>query len=65
MDGSTNSEYCSTCFQKGTYTDPDETLETMMEKTEMNMIENLHFPTARAHDLVEEITPKLKRWKRL
>ena len=60
--GATNLSYCRYCFLNGKFTDPDITLEQMIEKctgiaaTKKNMTED------KAKEIVSDYMPKLKRW---
>lgn len=57
-----NLNYCRFCFLNGKFTDPDITLEQMIEKctgiaaTKKNMTED------KAKEIVSDYMPKLKRW---
>lgn len=59
-DGSKSTEYCSRCYQDGKFTEPNITVEQMMEKVRGKMKE-MHLPGFLANMFVGEI-PKLKRW---
>lgn len=60
--GAKNLSYCRYCFLDGKFTDPDITLEQMIEKctgiaaTKKNMTED------KAKTIVTDYMPKLKRW---
>ncbi|OGW43318.1 MAG: hypothetical protein A2132_07400 [Nitrospirae bacterium RBG_16_43_11] len=60
--GAKNLSYCRYCFLNGKFTDPDITLEQMIEKctgiaaTKKNMTED------KAKEIVSDYMPKLKRW---
>ena len=53
-------EYCSRCYQNGAFTEPDITVEQMIEKVKGKMKE-MHFPGFMANAFTKDI-PKLKRW---
>ncbi len=59
-DGTKSADYCSRCYQKGQFTEPDLTVDQMMDKVRGKMKE-MHFPGFIANIFVKEI-PKLKRW---
>ena len=60
--GAKNLDYCRFCYQDGKFTDPDITLEQMIEKctgiaaTKKNMTED------KAKEIVSDYMPRLKRW---
>jgi radical SAM superfamily enzyme len=61
-DGSLNQEYCHYCYQNGQFTDPEMTMEEMIELT-VRIMEEKRMPS----DLIEqtkEYIPMLKRWRR-
>lgn len=59
-DGSKSIEYCSRCYQSGEFTDPDITVDQMVEKVRGKM-KQMHFPGFVTNYFVKDI-PKLKRW---
>ena len=61
-DGSKNSEYCTFCFQNGSFTNPHETLESMIQKSIDNMTKDLSMPEEKAKALAHSFIPQLKRW---
>jgi hypothetical protein len=60
-DGSKSDMYCKYCYQHGTFTTPDMTLDQMMQiaKTEMK---KLHLPESIIQQSVNML-PGLKRWQ--
>lgn len=62
-DGSTTWEYCSFCFQKGGFTNPDQTLEEMIQSSIENMTTDLGMPIEQAAKLANSFIPTLKRWQ--
>lgn len=61
VDGSRSIEYCSNCYQQGTFTMPDLTVEQMIERVKGKMKE-MHIPGFLANYFTKDI-PTLKRWK--
>jgi len=60
-DGSKNKEYCHYCFQEGEFTEPNITVEQMIEKCtdimrQMNMSE-------KKIEQIKKFIPMLKRWR--
>ena len=63
-DGSKNEDYCVYCYPEGSFTDPDETLDGMINTCVPFMVEgnpNLTEEDARAQ--LQAFLPTLKRWK--
>jgi DNA-directed RNA polymerase subunit N (RpoN/RPB10) len=64
-DGSSNSEYCSFCYQKGSFANPDQTLDEMIQSSIENMTgSDLNMPIEKATELANSFLPTLKRWKK-
>lgn len=62
-DDSENHEFCKFCYQKGVFTDPNMTVEEMIESSIKNMTEDLHFSPAKATELAHTFIPTLARWR--
>ncbi|MBN2161910.1 MAG: zinc ribbon domain-containing protein [Pontiellaceae bacterium] len=62
-DGSPSADYCCYCYQYGAFTAPDITMEEMLEKSILPMVQNTHMPEERAHRIMEKTLPRLKRWR--
>ena len=62
-DGAPTEEYCSICFQAGTFTNPDQTLAEMIESSIANMTGELGMPAERAGELARSFIPTLRRWQ--
>ena len=60
-DGSLTSEYCSHCYRKGVFTQPDITMEEMMKLVE-GKLRSMHFPGFLARRFSREV-PTLRRWR--
>jgi len=60
-DGSPSSEYCSDCYRKGVFTQPDITSEEMMKLVE-GKLRSMHFPGFLARRFAREV-PTLRRWR--
>jgi len=61
-DGSCNKEYCIYCYKDGAFTEPDLTLEILLEKIEMIM-KNMNM-TDEIIKKTKLMIPQLKRWKK-
>lgn len=62
-DDSKSTKYCSLCYQKGKFTEPDLTVEGMQEKVKNIMTSDMHLPRFMANYFVKGI-PKLERWNK-
>ncbi|AKB85297.1 zinc ribbon domain-containing protein [Methanococcoides methylutens] len=62
-DGSKSNEYCNYCFRNGAFTQPDITLEEMIEQCSRAMDEYGIMSLEEAKKLSQQNIPKLKRWK--
>jgi hypothetical protein len=61
-DGSKNQEYCQYCYQKGTFTEPDITMEQMIEKC-TGIMKQMNISEAQIEQ-TKKFIPMLKRWKK-
>lgn len=64
-DGTKSSDYCLHCWQDGTFTAPNLTMEQMVEICVPHMVADpkMGFTEESARGLMYEMLPKLKRWK--
>mgnify|MGYP001569771182 CR=1 FL=1 len=62
-DGSENQDYCSFCFEEGKFTDPDLTMDQMIELSVEHMTTDLEMTEEQSKELARLYIPKLKRWK--
>ncbi|UGV41601.1 zinc ribbon domain-containing protein [Methanococcoides orientis] len=62
-DGSKSEEYCNYCYQNGDFTQPNITLEEMIEQCSKAIDENRIMSLEEAKKLSQQNLPKLKRWK--
>ena len=60
-DGSRSSEYCSHCYEKGVFTQPDITAEEMTALVE-GKLRSMRVPGFLARRFAREV-PTLRRWK--
>lgn len=61
-DGTTSSEYCKYCYEKGAFISPGMTLDQMKEVVNGQM-EKMHIP-ANIIKLSIDTLPHLKRWQK-
>ncbi len=56
--------YCRYCYWEGKFTEPDITMEGMIEKVAASLAEKKRMPIERARMMAAELIPTLKRWKK-
>jgi len=59
-DGSQNQEYCSFCFKDGSFTEPDITMDKMIENC-VGYMKETNVPQEQIEQ-TKIFIPKLKRW---
>ena len=57
-------DYCHYCFQNGAFTEPNITMQAMIDKCVGIMAKQGIMQEAQAKALMFEVIPKLKRWQR-
>jgi len=62
-DGSKSADYCKQCYDNGAFTNPDSTLEEMIESVAAVMVKEFGFSPEDAKEQCKEGIPTLKRWK--
>lgn len=62
-DPSPVSEYCQFCYKDGGFTNPDQTLDEMVQSSVDFMTANLGFTPEKASEMSNDIIPRLKRWQ--
>ena len=62
-DGTESQEYCTYCYQKGQFTEPDISMQEMMDKCVAHMVEQKTMPEEKARALMAKHLPNLKRWR--
>jgi len=62
-NGSKSVDYCQYCYDKGVFTNPDITLEEMIESVAAVMVKDFGFSPEDAKAQCNEGLPTLKRWK--
>ncbi len=65
MGDASRHEYCEFCFKDGAFTEPEFTLEDMINKSVHYMSTNLGYTEENARKLSGGIIPHLKRWQNL
>ena len=60
-DGSQSNEFCRYCFENGRFTEPDITMEGMIEKC-VNIMKQMQVPDAQIEQ-TKAFIPMLKRWR--
>ena len=61
-DGTPVSEYCMFCYQKGSFTKPEQTVDEMVQSSIDCMTANLGFEREQATQMSNDVIRKLKRW---
>lgn len=56
-------DYCCHCFEGGAFTQPDITMEAMIDQCATIMAQKGIMPDAQARSLMAEMLPMLKRWQ--
>ncbi len=62
-DGTNTEEFCSGCFAEGRFTQPNQTMEEMIESSIENMTGDLNMPVEKATELANSFIPTLRRWQ--
>lgn len=62
-DGANVSEYCVFCFENGDFTNPQQTMQEMIDSSIENMTTDLQMPLDQATNLANSFIPTLKRWQ--
>lgn len=62
-DGSHSSEYCMFCYKDGGFTNPEQTVDQMVQSSIDFMTANLGFSEERASQMSNEVIPTLTRWQ--
>jgi len=60
-DNSKTNEYCKFCFIDGKFTNPNLTMEKVIEKS-VELSKKLWMPEDKAREIANNTIPKLKRW---
>jgi len=62
-DGSRSRLYCNSCYQDGNFTQPDITIDQMIDKVAGIMAEKMNIPEDQAKEKAKSFIPALKRWR--
>jgi len=63
-DGTVSTDYCNYCYKDGTFTNPNLTLEEMIDTVADIMVNEFGFEPEDAKAQCNEGLPNLKRWKK-
>ncbi len=63
VDGTSSTEYCKFCFDKGVWVAPDMTKEQMISQSIEHMVSVVKMTPEEASRVANEVIPQLKRWK--
>ena len=61
-DGKRSIEYCSCCYQRGTFTEPDVTMDEMIARVTDIVIEHKIMSPEVVHEQIPALIGRLKRW---
>ncbi len=61
-DGSPVSEYCMFCYANGGFTNPDQTVDEMVQSSIDFMSVEFKMPVEQATQISNDVIRKLKRW---
>ena len=61
-DKTKSNDYCQFCFQNGKFTDPNITIEQMIEKV-TGFAKQMKMSEEQAREMAKTFIPKLKRWQ--
>ncbi|HEU5260476.1 MAG TPA: zinc ribbon domain-containing protein [Gemmatimonadales bacterium] len=56
-------DYCHFCFRNGAFTEPQVSMQAMIDKCVDIMAKGGIMPEAQARTLMTDVIPKLKRWR--
>ena len=62
-DGSRAQDYCHFCFKDGGFTEPDVTMEEMIQRVSCMLAQHSDMTESEATELMNDMIPKLKRWQ--
>jgi hypothetical protein len=62
-NGSKSVDYCKYCYEKGAFTNPNITLQEMIESVSAIMVKDFGFSLEDAKEQCKEGIPNLNRWK--
>ena len=61
-EGAPVSEYCMFCYQNGAFTNPDQTVDEMVQSSIDFMTANMDFERDKATQMSNDVIRGLKRW---
>ncbi len=62
-NGGMSGEYCKFCFRNGRFTEPDITMQQMIEKVAGFMVTLEKMPENEAKRMARTLIPELRRWR--
>jgi hypothetical protein len=63
-DGSEEMTYCRFCYQIGEFSEPDMTVDEMIDRSVQFMVSSLRYTKEQAETMSQEVIPTLTRWKK-
>ena len=64
QDGSQTFEYCAFCWKNGAFTNPNQSMNEMIQSSIENMTADLQMPIEKATELANSFIPTLERWRK-
>mgnify|MGYP003393846552 FL=1 len=64
VDGKKNDDYCCHCYYNGEFTNPNITLEEMIDLVASIMVDKVKMQEKQAIQISQSFIPTLKRWKK-
>jgi len=58
-------DWCHYCYTNGAFTQPDISMQAMLDKCVDGMVRRRIMSAYKARDLMVEVLPRLKRWRRV
>ncbi|MFQ5354531.1 MAG: zinc ribbon domain-containing protein [Thermodesulfobacteriota bacterium] len=58
-----DTNFCRFCYWKGEFTEPDITMEQMIEKVAKSLVKTKRVSPEKALEMAKELIPTLKRWQ--
>jgi len=58
-------DYCCYCYNNGAFTEPEITMQEMIDKCIGFLVQQKTMPETEAKTMITEFIPTLKRWRRI
>lgn len=64
VNGNRSADYCHFCYQSGKFTDPNQTMEQMIDLVTKYMVSEMKMPEPAARQTTSSFIPTLRRWQK-